>query len=301
MTRSWVGRALFVLGIVAGLAGGAQATGTGGPPGWRGWSGDSIDDVFESLDGTLEFSEFRFYGVDPDDIDIEIGERGITFSGNESVTGLDFDRFQIRYTVRALTDLGIAGTTLRMDSDTEGGRGAVIASKKIRAPRDEVPKLPWMSGDSWKKEGSWKHGDWDDDESWKGGPPEGGWGRKGDGFEHIGTLLAYNIAGGWVCGCGHHHESAKDIEEGCGIEQASDHIEYDSERVLHIEDTVRLLSFGKGEKDSKTGVSWLSLTNDYVVTPEPGTAGMIGLGLAGLILSQRRSRGAAAPKRSPNA
>lgn len=303
MLSSWIWRVLLVLGFVTGIASGAQATGTGGPSGWGGWSGGTIDDVFESLDGTLEFSEFRFHGVDPDDIEIEIGQSGITFSGDASVTGFGFDMFQISYTVRALTDAEIRGTTLHMDSDIEGRHGSVFASKKISAPREKVPKLPWMSGGPWKKDHSWNHGDRDDG-SWKGDPPKnkktghGGWGRKGDRFEHIGTLLAYNIAGGWVCGCGHHHESAKDIEEDCGIEQSSDSIEYDSERVLHIKDTVKLLSFNKG---GKGGVYWHSLTNDYVVTPEPGTASLIGLGLGGLIVSGRWRRRTAGRKRSPNA
>lgn len=304
MKSRWIWKVLLLLAIatgVTGFGGGAQATGAGGPSDWGDRGGETLDEVFESLDGTLEFSEFRFHGVDPKDLEIEIGERGITFSGNASITGFDHDMFQISYTVRALTESGIRSTTLRLDSDIEGGHGAVLASKKISAPRDKVPKLPWLSIDSWKQDGDRKHGDWDD-KSWKGDDYKGGksghdgWGHKGDGFDPIGTLLAYNIAGGWVCGCGHHHESAKDVEDECGIEQASDSIDYDSERVLHILDTVKLLSFGKSEKGA---VSWHSVSNEYVVTPEPGTAGLIGLGLVGLIVSERRRRGAARPATSP--
>ena len=290
MNSRWIGTMLLALGLVTGFAGGARATGDGGS---SGWGGTTVDDVYTSLDGSLEFSDFRFYGVDPDDLTIEVGDTDITFSGDASVTGFGWEGFKIRYTVRSLTDAEIIATALQLDSEVSGRKGAVFATKKIRSPREGHSSRPWVSFESWR------HGDdddWDDDRPWRGEHKArggfGGWRGEGHGSEHIGTLRAYNIAAGWICGCGHHHESADDVESECSIEQAMDSIEYDGEGVLHIEDTVKLVSFGKGR------VTWHSVTNSYVVTPEPGTAGLFGLGLAGLIGSGRRRRKTAGSSRS---
>ena len=287
MNLRWIGTMLLALALVTSSAGGARATGDGGS---SGWGGTTVDDIYTSLDGSIEFSDFRFYGVDPDDLTIEVGDTDITFSGDASVTGFGWEGFKIRYTVRSLTDAEIIATALQLDSEVSGRKGAVFATKKIRSPREEHSRLLWGSFESWKRgdgDDDWGD-DWDDDGPWSGeNEARGdfgrrGWRGKGHGSEHIGTLRAYNIAAGWICGCGHHHESVDDVESECSIEQAMDSIEYDGEGVLHIEDTVKLFSFGKG------GVTWHSVRNSYVVTPEPGTAGLFGLGLAGLIGSGRR-------------
>lgn len=281
MARSgtWIGKWLLALGLVALHAGTAQATGSGyGGWGGHGGPGGSLDETFTSGDGLLEFSDFRFRGIDPDDVTITPGESGIRFSGDESISGWGLDKFKITYTVRSLTDLGIIGTSLELDSevDTRFGLGGVVAKKRISAPREAPHELPWLSLDRWDDEnGDGRH-------PWRGkrGHASSGWGHHGS--EHIGTLYAFELSSGWICGCGHHHARADEVENECRIERDSDSIEYDPESELRIEDTVKLFSVGKGE------VSWSSISNDYVLTPEPGTAGLLGLGLAGLVASRRR-------------
>lgn len=269
---------LLVLGLAVVHSGAALATGSGfggfGSPG----AGDpqDVDDVYTSLDGSLEFSGFRFVGIDPDDVTIEIGESDITFSGESSLTGFGLDTFKISYNVRTLTDSGIIATSLGLDSQVDGSSGAVIATKRISAPREPAARLPWVSLHSLR----------DDDDHDHGRRSHGDWlgGGEFPSFEHIGTLIAYNIASGWICGCGHHHSQREDVESECRIEQDEDSIEYEPETVLHIEDTVKLFSIGKN------GVTWRSLTNSYVATPEPGTASLLALGLVGLVASGRRRR-----------
>jgi len=289
-------RILMMLLALAGLhAGAAQATGSGYGGGYGGYGGGyggygggsgSSEDVYQSLDGKLEFSDLHFIGIDPDDVTIEVGESSITFSGDVSISGYGWDHFRIGYTVRTLTDDEIIATGLDLESEV-AGTGAVFATKKILAPRMRHPWGPMVTVPDWEREGergrsaprARGHGKTPygrDDHGWKR--------RRGPKFEPIGTLLAFNIASGWICGCGHHHDRIEDVENECRIERDSDSIEYDGETMLKILDTVKLVSFGK------SGAHWQSVTNSYLVTPEPGTAGLLGIGLVGLLLARRRRR-----------
>lgn len=304
MSWSRIGSALLVLGLALVQAGVAGATGSGyddfrpaGPQGGPG-GGRPIDDVYVSGDGTLEFYDFRFIGIRPEDVTIDVGDSGIAFSGPASRTYFGPQWFSISYSVRALDGLQIVGTELVLDSEVPGPTGAVIATKRIRAPRAPEPKPPWTGPPSFDgdRHGGRHHGDEGYDGGWERDGESGGdgWDRPGYGWEGerhgwgraelIGSLVAFNIANGWICGCGHYHDSAGEVEPECRIEQDSDAISYDPETRLRITDTLQLLSFGKD------GVTWHSLENRYLVTPEPGTAGLLALGLFGLILSEGRRR-----------
>ncbi|MGI9590789.1 MAG: hypothetical protein ACR2P8_05435, partial [Myxococcota bacterium] len=212
---------LLVIGMGVLTSGVAGATGSHS---WHRGGYSSIDDVFPSLDGTLEFSDFKFFGIDPDEVEIEVGESSITFSGDISLDGFDWDAFRIGYTVRALDGQTIVGTQLDLDSEVRG-KGAVLATKKIKAPREREPWLPLVSFPSWGD-------DWDDGKGHHHRPH----------FEHIGKLVAFNIASGWVCGCGHHHDRIEDVEKECSIERDSDRIAFDDETTLKILDSIKLLS-----------------------------------------------------------
>ena len=252
------------------FAGGAQATGTGFG------GGGSLDEVFVSGDGTLEFSDFQFRGIGPDEVTIDVLDDGIRFSGDESLNRFGVDWFKISYSVRSLTDLQIIGTSLGLESQVDARNGAVVARKLITAPRDGYGDKPWQHPRSWDDDR------WDDDHNrWNG---FGGKlsGKGGPGIDRIGTLIAYEIGSGWICGCGHHHPRVDDVEDECRIERDTDEIGYAPRSLLNIEDSVKLLAAAGGR------VHWGSLTNRYLVTPEPGTAALLALGLTGLVAAGRR-------------
>lgn len=265
------GNRIWTLGLVLGWAvlhaDAAPAMGIG--PG----GGEILDAVFVSGDGTLEFSDFRFHGIEADDVTIEVLDDGITFSGDESLTCFGFDRFRVSYTVRALHGEAVFGTSLDLDSTVEARNGAVFAKKKIRAPRDPENELPWVS-----------LVDWEDDP--RGGTGElSGLGKHGGrGGQHIGNLVAFELASDWICGSGHHHLRLAEVEDECRIERKFDELEFDPEPELRITDTVSLLSLGKGD------VAWNSVTNRFLVTPEPGSAALLALGLFGLLFCTPRRR-----------
>jgi hypothetical protein len=256
-----------VLGVLLLWGGSAGATGTG-------WGGEGSDLVLRSTDGALEFFDFRFVGIHEDDVTIDVTDRDITFSGDESVHFIGLEHFQIQYSVRALGGLELIGTSLALDSevDVKFGLGGVIAKKEIKAPRAPEPH-PYPGEGS--KEGA--DGLGARLESWGGGYEK-------PAFDHFGKLLAYNISGGWVCGCGHHHSSLSDVESECAIEQATDEIAYDPEPELRIKDSINLFALGAAS------ATWNAVTNSYVLTPEPGSAALMAMGLVGLVLAGRRQR-----------
>jgi hypothetical protein len=275
MMRSGFWQLVLALGGLVLFAGGAQATGTG-----FGESGE-LDTILISGDGTLEFSDFQFRGIDPDEVTIDVLDDGLRFSGDVSLDRFGVDWFKISYSVRSLTDLQIIGTSLTLESQVDARNGAVVARKLITAPRESYGDSPWEHPRSWDDD-HWDDDRWDDDHNrWNG---FGGKlsGKGGRGLERIGTLVAYEIASGWICGCGHHHPRVEDVEDECRIERDSDEIGYAPRSLLHIEDTVKLLAAAGG------GVHWGSLTNRYLVTPEPGTAALLALGLTGLVIIGRR-------------
>lgn len=262
---------------------------------------NALPSVVYSTNGQLQFTNFQFFSPSHSVAESEISVTplldGILLSGPVTASN-ELRSFFVSYDVRALGD-GIVGASLRLASEIEHDAfGLVFATKRILGgPRDHYG---WDEHDPWKDKDPWKTKDWDDGKGWTDGGRGwkdrdrhvgGGWDREGDDFtddHHDFELgdrrtLAFLKTAQWQAGrrwCNHpslglgNDGAIRLAEAGFAVQQTLRVVE-------HV-----VVSGRHGD------ATWISSANRFATltaVPEPGTAGLMLLGLGLLARRSRRS------------